>query len=585
MSPQEILRTTWGHPAFRGAQADVVDRALKGQDQLVVMPTGGGKSVCFQIPALARPGLAVVVSPLLSLMRDQVEALRANGVAAAALNSANSAEEGRAIWEQARSGALKLLYVSPERLLSAGMLERLAELPLNGLAIDEAHCMSQWGPDFRPDYARLGLARAALKDVPTMALTATADPATRADIVVRLGLVDPHVTVAGFDRPNIRYMIEPKNSAPKQILRFVKARPGESGIVYCLSRKKVEDVAALLVENGVRAAAYHAGLPQAERDRVQTAFQEDAVEVVCATVAFGMGIDKPDVRYVLHRDLPKSVEAYYQETGRAGRDGEAAEARLFFSLGDVIALKKMIEDASDPVVRRIEGAKLEAMAEIAGSFACRRRALRAYFGEVVTEPCGNCDVCLDPPETFDATAWAVDALTTVHGTGQRHPLGRLDDLMRGRRAEEGVAGTYREMTERESLHRLRQLVLMGYLRIDLTQNGAAKLTPAVRPVLREGVAVTMAHYREIEKPKRDRDRGTPVMSTDEEALFDRLRALRKEIADAAQVPAYVVFDNKTLHEIAVRRPKTLASLSAIPGIGAKKLADYGDRFLAAVADG
>lgn len=583
-TPLEILRTVWGHREFRGAQGEVVDRAVAGRDQLVVMPTGGGKSVCYQIPSILRPGLGLVVSPLLSLMHDQVEALRSNGVRAAALNSSLDAAAAREVWDDAQAGRLDLLYVSPERLLSGGFLDRLGALPLNLFAVDEAHCMSQWGPDFRPEYARLGSVRAALPDVPAIALTATADPATRADILVRLGLKDPVVTVAGFDRPNIRYMVEPRVNGPQQILRYVKDRPGQAGIVYCLSRKKTEQMADLLVENGVLAASFHAGMETGAKERVQTAFRNGNLDVVCATIAFGMGIDKPDVRFVLHRDMPKSIEAYYQETGRAGRDGAPAEARLYFSLGDVVQLKKFIEEARDPEVRRIELAKLDAMAEIAAGRTCRRRALRSYFGEHVEEPCGNCDVCLNPVTTHDRTEWAIDALMTVYKTGQRHPLGRLNDLLRDRRRDPAIdePGKYRELTEVEGLHRLRELVLLGLLRLDLTQNGAAKLTPATRAVLREGKRVEMTDYRPPEKKKRERTPTGEALSTDEQSLFDRLRAIRTELAAEREVPAYVIFDNKTLMEMVAARPKTLEAFADLPGVGAKKLAEFGETFVSAI---
>ncbi len=592
MTPLEALRKVWGYPAFREPQESVIAAAMGGRDALVVMPTGGGKSLCYQVPAVVGDRLVVVVSPLISLMRDQVEALKHNGVNAAALNSALSAERALKVWDDARSGALKILYVSPERLAGDRTVESLRALNPALLAIDEAHCVSQWGPDFRPDYARLGYVREAMGDPPTLALTATADAATRTDIVARLHLREPEIFVAGFDRPNIRYMVVPRESnAARQILDFIDSRPGgskECGIVYCLSRKKVESMTESLKEKGIWAASYHAGLPMDERDRVQTAFLEGGVRVVVATVAFGMGIDKPDVRWVIHRDLPKSVEAYYQETGRAGRDGAPSEARLLYSGGDLIAVKKLIENATDPEVRRIESAKLEAIAEICASRNCRRRALRAYFGENVSEDCGNCDVCLNPIERYDATEFVVDALMTVYKTGQRYGVNYVAGLLRGvgARSEEHRAldtyGAYKHRATDEVVYLVRQLVLMGFLSIDLTQFGAAKLTPATRPVLRDGKTVELDAYRVPEPKTRRAKVAVPESDDVPKDLFEHLRLLRSELARENEVPAYIVFDNKTLEAIASARPTSLGEMARVSGVGEAKLARYGERFVAAV---
>lgn len=594
MTPLEALRKVWGYPAFREPQERVIEVAMSGRDALVVMPTGGGKSLCYQVPGVVGDGLVIVVSPLISLMRDQVEALKQNGVAAAALNSALNAEGAAKVWEDARSGALKLLYVSPERLAHDRTVESLRAIGPSLLAIDEAHCVSQWGPDFRPDYARLGFVREAMGDPPTLALTATADAATRADIVTRLRLREPEIFVAGFDRPNIRYNVVPRESnAARQILDFIDARPGgskECGIVYCLSRKKVEALTEALKEKGIWAAAYHAGLPMPERDRVQTEFLEGKVRVVVATVAFGMGIDKPDVRWVIHRDLPKSVEAYYQETGRAGRDGKPSEARLLFSAGDVVAVKRLIENASDPGVRRIEAAKLEAISEICASRNCRRRALRAYFGENVSEDCGNCDVCLNPIERYDATEFVVDALMTVYKTGQRYGVSYIAGLLRGTGARNDehraleTYGAYKHRAMDEVIYLARQLVLMGFLNIDLTQFGAAKLTPATKPVLREGRKVELDAYRLPEPKTRKKKIATPESEDVPKDLFEHLRQLRSELAREAEMPAYIVFDNKTLEAIASARPQNLAAMASVPGVGETKLARYGERFVSAVKE-
>ena len=589
MTPLEALRKVWGYPAFRGPQERVIETAMSGRDALVVMPTGGGKSLCYQVPAVVGDGLVVVVSPLISLMRDQVEALRANGVGAAALNSALSTEQASQVWSDARSGKLKLLYVSPERLGMERTIESIRDLAPSLLAIDEAHCVSQWGPDFRPDYARLGHVRTGLGNPPTLALTATADAATRADILVRLNLKTPEVFVAGFDRPNIRYDVVPRESnAARQVLEFIDGHPREAGIIYCLSRKKVESMTEALRERGVPAASYHAGLPMEERNRVQSEFLENKVRVVVATVAFGMGIDKPDVRWVIHRDLPKSVEAYYQETGRAGRDGKPAEARLLYSPGDVIAVKRLIDNTSDSEVKRIEMAKLDAIADIAGARTCRRRALRAYFGEIVDEDCGNCDACTSPAERFDATDFSIDAMMTVYKTGQRYGVGYIGGLLRGsgaRNAEHAELETYGKWTHRaidEVLFLLRQLILQGYLSIDLTRYGAVKLTPATRAVLREGRRVELDAFRPAEPKARRKKVAAPESEDVPADLFEHLRQLRTEIAKEQEVPSYIVFDNKTLEAIAAARPRDLDAFAQVSGVGATKLERYGARFVAAV---
>ncbi len=589
MTPLEALRKVWGYPAFRGPQEQVIQAAMSGRDVLVVMPTGGGKSLCYQIPAVVGDGLVVVVSPLISLMRDQVEALKANGVGAAGLNSSLTMEQASGVWNDARSGKIKLLYVSPERLGMDRTLESIRELNPALLAIDEAHCVSQWGPDFRPDYARLGHIRASLGNPPTLALTATADAATRTDILARLNLREPEVFVAGFDRPNIRYDVVPRESnAARQVLDFIDKHPRECGIIYCLSRKKVESMTEALKERGVPAASYHAGLPMEERNRVQTDFLENRVRVVVATVAFGMGIDKPDVRWVIHRDLPKSVEAYYQETGRAGRDGKPAEARLLFSPGDVIAVKRLIEGTSDTQVKRIEIAKLDAIAEIAGARTCRRRALRAYFGEVVDEDCGNCDACTSPAERFDATDFVVDAMMTIYKTGQRFGVAYIAGLLRGagaRYPEHAELDTYGKWAHRaadEVIFLVRQLILQGFLAIDLTKYSAVKLTPATRAVLREGRRVELDAFRPVEPKKRRSKVATPESEDVPADLFEHLRLLRTEIAKEEEKPSYIIFDNKTLEAIASARPRDLDAFAGISGVGAAKLERYGRRFVDAV---
>jgi ATP-dependent DNA helicase RecQ len=595
MTPIQALRDIWGFNEFRSVQAEVIDTVLAREDALLVMPTGSGKSICFQVPAVVQSGLTVVVSPLLALMRDQVSALRQNGIKAAALNSASTPEEITEIRRSAICGELKLLYVSPERLLSAGFVNELLEYSPVLLAIDEAHCMSQWGPDFRPEYARLGEVRARLPGVTTLALTATADPATQVDIRNRLGLPNARTFIAGFDRPNIRYTVVPRQEPMRQIEHYIKARPGQSGIVYCMSRKKTEDLAESLRAVGVRAQCYHAGLASAVRERTQDEFLNGDIDVITATIAFGMGIDKPDVRYVIHRDLPKSVEAYYQETGRAGRDGLPAEALLLFSLGDLIFIKRMIGETTDLVVREIESAKLEALTEIVASGNCRRTALRAYFGESVTGNCGNCDACLSPQPRVDITDFARDALMLAYRTGQKAAIYSLSDMLRahGRpkiadAVEHAEYGKWAALTEVETLHRIRQLVLLGYFRVDLPQHGALKLTPPTKAVLREGKPVTIVPYQTRKEAEKQTSRKAklpePEMDEGTESVFQALRSWRKSEATEQGVAAFLIFGDAALRSIASRSPKDRTELLECSGVGTAKADRYGDAVLAVVEE-
>ncbi|NIP83280.1 MAG: DNA helicase RecQ, partial [Gemmatimonadetes bacterium] len=490
---EETLRRVYGYHDFRPHQREIIERLAAGGDVFAVMPTGGGKSLCYQIPALHRSGVGVVVSPLISLMQDQVDALRANGVAAACYNSAQGEGEGREVLARLHAGELDLLYIAPERLLSEGFLRRLEGVGLALFAIDEAHCVSQWGHDFRPEYVRLGELRRHFPDVPLIALTATADPQTRGDILCHLGLERAEVHVAGFDRPNIRYAVADKHR-PRAQLRDFLARHGDgAGIVYCLSRKRTEEVAGELQAAGFRAEAYHAGLAAERRRRVQEAFQRDEVQVVVATVAFGMGIDKPNVRFVVHYDLPKSVEGYYQETGRAGRDGLPAEALLLYGGRDVATVRKLIETGDNAAQKRVEMHKLDAMVALVESLTCRRRALLGYFGEALGADCGHCDLCDDPPERFDATEDARKALSCVYRVRQRFGIRHVVDVLRGadteriRRLGHDRLSTYgigagRSATEWDSI--LRQLIHRGYLVQDLAGYSVLKLTPEARPLLR-----------------------------------------------------------------------------------------------------
>ncbi len=594
-APIDVLRTVFGYADFRPDQERVIGHLVAGGDALVLMPTGGGKSMCFQVPAILREGTAIVVSPLIALMKDQVDALRGFGVNAEYLNSSLDETSARRVLARLGAGELDLLYVAPERLMLDGTLTMLQGIPVSLIAIDEAHCVSQWGHDFRPEYVALGRLRALFPGVPLVALTATADEQTRGDIVECLGLGDAHTFVAGFDRPNIRYTVEEKRSAPAQLEAFVATRRRDSGIVYALSRKRTEEVAARLLKAGHRAAAYHAGLPAAERTRVQEAFLADDLDVVVATVAFGMGIDKPDVRFVVHYDMPKSVEGYYQETGRAGRDGAPAEALLLYGLQDVVTARRLVESGSSGEQTRIDLHKLNAMVAFAEAATCRRRILLGYFGEPTETDCGNCDVCLDPPELFDGTVDAQKALSAVYRVGQRFGIGHVVDVLRGsdsaRIADLGhdslsVFGVAAEHSKDEWTSLMRQLIHLGYLRQDIADYSTLKLTPAATAVLRGERTVTLARpraraRRAEPKPKRHRVASGGAV---DEALYERLRDLRRRLAAEQGVPAYVVFADATLLDMADRRPGTLEEMLEISGVGAVKLQRYGEEFLDVMRD-
>ncbi len=585
-----MLRDVFGYATFRPLQREVIEHVAAGGDAFVLMPTGGGKSLCYQVPALVRPGTAVVVSPLISLMKDQVDALVANGVAAAFYNSSMDEGAARRTLARLHAGELDLIYVAPERLMTDSFLARLRTLTVALFAIDEAHCVSQWGHDFRPEYVALGRLRAEFPGVPLIALTATADETTRADVIDKLGLRDAPLFAAGFDRPNIRYTVTPKSSPADQLLGFLRARRGDAGIVYCLSRRRTEEVAARLKEAGLAAAAYHAGLPAAERTRVQDAFLRDEIQVVVATVAFGMGIDKPDVRFVVHYDMPKNIEGYYQETGRAGRDGMPAEALLLFGMQDVMTAHRLIEGGSDPEQVRVELHKLSAMIGFADSPSCRRRALLGYFGESLERDCGNCDVCLDPPERYDGTEDARKALSCVYRVGQRFGARHVVDVLRGadtariRELGHDRLSTYgigAELSADAWLSVIRQLIHGGFLRQDISAYSVLKLTAAAGPLLRGERRVELAVHRDTARTRPVKQaRLTAEGLTVDDALFDRLRALRRRLADEQGVPAYVVFADATLAAMAALRPRTPDELLRVSGVGQVKLARYGEAFLA-----
>jgi ATP-dependent DNA helicase RecQ len=585
------LRKVFGLHEFRPHQREIIQGLLSARDAFVLMPTGGGKSLCYQLPALLRPGMALVVSPLISLMKDQVDALMANGVAAAFYNSSLDPVQAKQTLAAMHAGELKLLYVAPERLMHAGFLARLADVPVSLIAVDEAHCVSQWGHDFRPEYAALGALRSQLPGVPLIALTATADAHTRKDIVQVLGLERARHYVASFDRPNIRYTVLEKHRPMEQLTRFLDNRGAESGIVYALSRKRTEEITAQLEVEGLSAAAYHAGLTGDVRRDVQERYLRDDVQIVVATVAFGMGIDKPNVRFVVHYDLPKHIEGYYQESGRAGRDGLASEALLLYGAQDVVTARRLLDGTSNPEQRRIEAHKLQAMVGFAESLTCRRRVLLGYFGEHLDQDCGNCDVCLNPPQTFDATVAAQKVLSCVYRVGERFGIKHVVDVLRGadteriRRLGHAKLSTYgigSDMSDAEWTSLVRQLIHRGLLLQDIGNYSVLRLTPAARPVLRGERELVLARPRIKSRSKR-RSGAAAALEAANTDLFEALRALRKGLAEAQGVPPYVIFGDATLVEMSRRRPASGAELLEITGVGQKKLERYGADFLDVIA--
>jgi len=608
-SARKVLRDIYGYDEFRLRQEAVIEAALEGRDCLVLMPTGGGKSLCYQIPAIVRPGVGVVVSPLIALMQDQVAALRQAGVAAAALNSSLDWSEQTETANALLRGGLDLLYLAPERLQQEGTLDLLEQTGIALFAIDEAHCVSQWGHDFRQDYLGLDILAERFPDVPRMALTATADARTRAEIVDRLALRRPRAFVSGFDRPNIRYSVRIKTDARNQLLRFLEDHRGEPGIVYCLSRRKVEETATLLRDAGFDALPYHAGLPNGLRTNHQMRFLREDGVVIVATIAFGMGIDKPDVRFVAHVDLPKSIEAYYQETGRAGRDGEPAEAWMIYGLQDVVRRRQMVEQSeAGEQHKRIERTKLDALLGWCEITSCRRAALLRYFGD---EPgpspnagdgpppaseynCGNCDVCLSPPRTFDGTVAAQKLMSCIVRTGQRFGAGHVIDVLRGKDTDKvrqyrhqrlPTFGLGEDFGERQWRSLLRQLIAGGYVRSDAARYGALMLTAAARPLLRGETTLTLREETRMSvkpKPARTRDDGF-VIGAAETPLWEALRECRLRLADEAGVPPYVVFHDATLREFVRTRPDSPDAMLGVHGVGQAKLERYGEAFLEVVA--
>jgi len=590
----DTLNQVFGLHQFRPFQQEIIEQVLGGGDAFVLMPTGGGKSLCYQLPALHRAGLGIVVSPLISLMKDQVDALQANGVRAAMYNSNLDAEEVRSVLSRLHNGELDLLYVAPERMMRTDFINSLEQIPLALIAIDEAHCVSQWGHDFRPEYAALGELRQHFPEVPFIALTATADPQTRSDIVNVLGLQQARMFTTSFDRPNIRYTVLEKHRPQSQLARFLSGQEGNSGIVYALSRKRVEEIAGFLNDRGHSAAAYHAGLSAQTRRDVQERFICDDVSIVVATVAFGMGIDKPNVRFVFHYDLPRHMEGYYQETGRAGRDGLPAEALLLFGAQDVATARYQLEQGGNDNQRRIDSHKLNSMVGFAESLTCRRRVLLGYLGEQMETDCGNCDICLDPPEQYDATEAARKVLSCVYRVGQSFGVKHVVDVLRGadtervRKFDHERLSTYgigAEYSAAEWMSIVRQLIHRGYLVQDIAAFSVLKLTPRALSLLRAEETLELARPRVQEKLKKKKRKSGPVedLSEDDLRLFETLREIRKQLAAEQGVPPYVIFGDVALVEMSRERPSNEDEFLEINGVGQVKLERHGAVFLEAIA--
>jgi len=592
---RDILKRTYGYDQFRGQQAEIIDHVITGNNTFVLMPTGSGKSLCYQIPSLCRDGVGIIISPLIALMQDQVDALKQLGIKASAINSSMSSEDIIKAKQQVRDNEIDLLYVAPERLLMDDFLELLSQSPIALFAIDEAHCVSQWGHDFRPHYTQLSTLADLFPDVPRIALTATADQPTRKDIIERLKLETGKTFIAGFDRPNIHYSIIEKNNPRQQLLRFIKDNHmGESGIIYCLSRKMTDEITLFLLENGFDAMAYHAGMPAESRSLNQSKFLKDDNIIMVATIAFGMGIDKPDVRFVAHLTTPKNIEAYYQETGRAGRDGQPSNAVMFYGMNDAAMQRNFIESSNAPdTQKRIEHQKLSALLGLCESAGCRRQVMLEYFGDHCT-PCNNCDTCETPPETFEGTVATQKALSCVYRTEQRFGVGYLIDVLLGKTTDrivnfnhENIStfGIGTEFSKPEWQSIFRQLVALNYLVVDVNGHGSLKITPLGGAFLKEKQTVKLRKYTgKITAQKRRQDY-TPMQfdSPEDQQLFTLLKAKRTELAKDQNVPPYVIFNDRTLRELAVIKPDSHHKFSQIHGVGERKVKKYGDIFLSAIA--
>lgn len=582
-----VLQNVFGYQAFRQGQSEVIEAVLSGKDCLVIMTTGGGKSLCYQVPALCFEGLSLVISPLISLMKDQVDQLLANGVEAAYLNSAQTLEEQQLVEQRALSGQLKLLYLSPEKVMTSSFFQLVSHCKISLIAVDEAHCVSQWGHDFRPEYTLLGGLRKTFVGIPLVALTATADPTTRADIIQHLKLDNPHTYLGSFDRPNIRYTVQEKFKPFEQLVSFLNSQQGKSGIVYCNSRKKVEEITEKLASRRLAVMGYHAGMSIEERETVQNAFQRDNIQIVVATVAFGMGINKSNVRFVVHFDLPRSIEAYYQETGRAGRDDLPAEAVLFYDPADYAWLNKMLMEKPESEQRQIEQHKLQAIGAFAESQTCRRLVLLNYFGEPRQQNCGNCDLCLSPPQKYDGLVDAQKVMSVIYRTGQVFGLHHVIAVLRGLNHQKirdfkhdtlSVYGIGKDKSQAYWTSVTRQLIHLGLIRQNITNHSALQLTEQSRPILRAEIPLELAMPRLDVSATAYIQRAQPNRHYDKD-LFARLRFLRKQIADRENIPPYVVFNDATLQEMAEFLPTTASEMLQINGVGERKLERFGAAFL------
>jgi ATP-dependent DNA helicase RecQ len=584
---REALKLYFGYEQFRPMQEQIISNVLAKQDVVVLMPTGGGKSICYQVPAVVLPGLSVVVSPLIALMKDQVEALLANGIPAAYLNSSQTGEEQYDIENKCLTGRIKLLYVSPEKLLSAGFFSFLKRLQVSLFAVDEAHCISAWGHDFRPEYTQLRALKQQFPAIPVVALTATADKLTQKDIQEQLQLRQPEVFVASFDRPNINLTVLPGQNRFNKITDFLSRHHGQPGIIYCLSRKATESLCNKLRENGYNATFYHAGMSAQQRSKAQEAFLRDDVQIVCATIAFGMGIDKSNVRWVIHYNLPKNIEGYYQEIGRAGRDGATSDALLFYSYADVINMRSMLSE-NDKSQTELQLVKLERMQQFAEATFCRRRILLQYFGEQMQRDCGNCDICRNPPSRFDGTLIAQKALSAIARSQEKLNMSLLVDVLRGSRNSQVLAGGYdriktygagRDIGTLDWHRYLHQLLNAGIVELAYDQNYTLKLTEQSKQVLFEARKVELVKFDEVKQQAEAQQREKPKRELIKDALFERLRALRKRLADEQNVPPYVVFTDSTLQEMAAEKPTNRIAMLAISGVGAQKFERYGHNFI------
>lgn len=587
-SPLTTLKSVFGYDSFRLGQQEIIDALLSSQDCLAVLPTGSGKSICYQIPALIKSGCAIVISPLIALMQDQVEQLNQLGVASACLNSTLDFEAQNDLYQQLAHEQIKVLYIAPEKLLQPTTLARLQQVNINLIAVDEAHCVSQWGHDFRPDYAQLGQLKQDFPNTPFIALTATADDTTQNDIVALLGLNNCFKYVASFDRPNIRYILQEKFSALTQLKDYLQKNAKSSGIVYCSSRKRVEEVTEFLTRHHVRCASYHAGLDYEQRKQAQTNWLRDNIEVIVATVAFGMGINKPDVRYVVHYDIPRSIEGYYQETGRAGRDGLDSEALLLFDDSDIERVRWMIAQNENPERSELEENKFASMIALAHSQTCRRMVLLNYFGERLSKPCGNCDICLNPPQQYNALEDAQKALSCIYRVGQSAGFNYIVEVLRGAKnqrvrennhTELTVHGIGKDKSPEFWLSILRQLVHCGLLRIDITDSAHLKLTENARPILRGEIPLQLA-LPQLDQTKAISQKEKPWLNQSyDKRLFERLRQLRKRIADEYDLPSYIIFNDATLVDMCVKLPDSKNAMLKVNGVGKQKLEKYGKQFL------